>query len=178
MVLSLAVLPSIVEEFVFRGIMLREYRNGGIWFAALISSIMFAMIHFDLKQFPIYLDLGMILAWIEFITKSVWACVAVHIIYNIYAIFIEKYIWIFSTNPDSEVLFWLILVCALFICAFFFLSSAEKVMRLCVDVGERAPSVLKISARRVFMFDAVTEKPFLIACAVFAVISLINLIIK
>ena len=87
MVLSLAVCPALMEEFIFRGIIMSEYKIGGSVFSMFFSSLLFAFIHFDLRQFPIYFALGVLLAWIAFITRSVWASAIVHVAYNLYVIF-------------------------------------------------------------------------------------------
>lgn len=173
MVLSLAIFPAITEELVFRGIVMKEYKPCGSVFSMLLSSVLFAFVHFDMRLFPIYVALGMLIAWIVFVTRSVWAAVIVHAVYNIYVIFFEKYIWLFSSNPDSDILFWLILTAAMFVCAFFFLGAAERVMRYCAENGDSAPRPIKKQSRRVMFIDAVTEKPFLIVTALFIVVSII-----
>jgi membrane protease YdiL (CAAX protease family) len=173
MVLSLAIFPALTEEIVFRGIIMKEYKLCGSVFSMLFSAVLFAFIHFDLRQFPIYVALGMLTAWMAFITRSVWASVIVHAVYNIYVIFFEKYIWLFSSNPDSDILFWLILTAAMFVCAFFFLGAAERVMRYCAENGDSAPRPLRKQSRRVMLIEAVSEKPFLIVTALFLVVSII-----
>jgi membrane protease YdiL (CAAX protease family) len=173
MVLSLAIFPALTEEIVFRGIIMKEYKLCGSVFSMLFSAVLFAFIHFDLRQFPIYVALGMLTAWMAFITRSVWASVIVHAVYNIYVIFFEKYIWLFSSNPDSDILFWLILTAAMFVCAFFFLGAAERVMRYCAKNGDSAPRPLRKQSRRVMLIEAVSEKPFLIVTALFLVVSII-----
>ena len=105
MVLSLAIFPAITEELVFRGIIMKEYKSCGSVCSMLFSAVLFAFVHFDLQMLPIYIALGMLIAWMVFITRSVWTAVIVHAVYNIYVIFFEKYIWLFSSNPDSDILF-------------------------------------------------------------------------
>lgn len=173
MVLSLAIVPALTEEIIFRGIILKEYRRCGTILSMFFSSLLFAFIHFDLRQFPIYFALGMLLAWIAFITNSVWAAVIVHAAYNLYVIFFEKYIWLFSSNPDSDILFWLILTAAMFVCAFFFLGASERVMRYCAENGDSAPAPVKKQSMKLFFVEAVTEKPFLAEVALFFIVSLI-----
>ena len=173
MVLSLAILPAVTEELVFRGIIMKEYKPCGSVFSMLFSAVLFAFIHFDLRLFPIYVALGMLIAWISYITRSVWAAVIVHAAYNIYVIFFEKYIWLFSSNPDSDILFWLILTAAMFVCAFFFLGAAERVMRYCSENGDSAPKPIKKQSLRAMLIEAVSEKPFLAVAALFLIVSII-----
>ena len=173
MVLSLAIFPAITEELVFRGIILKEYKICGTPVSLIFSALLFAFIHFDLRQLPIYFALGMLLGWIVFITRSVWAAVIVHAVYNLYVIFFEKYIWLFSSNPDSDILFWLILTAAMFVCAFFFLGASEKVMRYCAENGDSAPKPVRKQSRRALFIEAVSSKSFLAEAAVFIIVSLI-----
>ena len=173
MVLSLAIFPALTEEIIFRGIILNEYKPCGTLVSMALSSLLFAFIHFDLRQFPIYFALGMLLAWMAFITRSVWAAAIVHAAYNLYVIFFEKYIWLFSSNPDSDILFWLILTAAMFVCAFFFLGAAERVMLHCAENGDSAPKPVKKQNVKVYLIEAVMEKPFLAELALFLIVSLI-----
>lgn len=175
MVLSLAVLPALTEEFVFRGIIMREYRMGGSLFSMLMSALFFSFIHFDIKQFPIYFVLGLILAWLVFLTRSVWASVIAHLVYNLFAIFTEKYIWLFSSNPDSDILFWLILIACLLVCAFFFLSFAEKLLRVHAEKGEEAQKPVPKSKIMLMLFDVFTSIPFIGEVVLFLVFGIIAL---
>ena len=173
MVLSLAVFPSLTEEFVFRGLIFKEYKACGTVFAMVMSSLLFAFVHFDLEQFPIYFVVGMLLSWISFIANSLWAAVFAHIVYNVYVIFFEKYIWLFSSNPDSDILFWLILTAAMFVCAFFFLGAAENVMRYCAENGDSAPKPIRNQRLKIMLKEAVMEKPFLAEVVLFIIVGII-----
>jgi membrane protease YdiL (CAAX protease family) len=178
MVLSLAVFPALTEEFVFRGLIFKEYKACGTGFAMFISSLLFAFVHFDLKLFPIYFVVGMLLAWIAYIANSLWAAVFAHIVYNVYVIFFEKYIWLFSSNPDSDILFWLILLVLWFICAFFFLGSAERVMRSCAENGESAPKAVPKKKRKMLYFNAFLSRPLLLDAAIFLIMGIIGLFVS
>ncbi len=175
MLLSLAILPAITEEFVFRGIIMHEYRMCGALLPMLISALFFAFIHFDLKQFPIYFVMGMILGWLAFLTKSLWAPVAAHLIYNLFAVFTEKYIWLFSSNPDSDILFWLILIVFLLVCAFFFLSFAEKLLRVYAEKGETAPKPVPKGKVTLMLWDVFTSVPFIGQTLLFLIFGIIML---
>lgn len=178
MVLSLAVFPALTEEFVFRGLIFKEYKACGTVFAMFISSLLFVFVHFDLKLFPIYFVVGMLLSWIAYIANSLWAAVFAHIAYNLYVIFFEKYIWLFSSNPDSDILFWLILLVLWFICAFFFLGSAERVMRSCAENGESAPKAVPKKKRKMLYFNAFLSRPLLLDAAIFLIMGIIGLFVS
>lgn len=174
MIFSLAVFPAITEEFVFRGIMMREYRMLGSLFPMVISSLLFAFIHFDLLQFPIYFVLGFILSWMVFLTRSVISAVIAHIVYNVFVIFGEKYIWLFSSNPDSDILFFLILVVFLLVCLFLFFTAGERILRYFADNGEAADTAPKDAKKKAMLFDAFLSLPMMGDFLLFLIVGIIS----
>ena len=174
MIFSLAVFPAITEEFVFRGIMMREYRMLGSLFPMVISSLLFAFIHFDLLQFPIYFVLGFILSWMVFLTRSVISAVIAHIVYNVFVIFGEKYIWLFSSNPDSDILFFLILVVLLLVCLFLFFTAGERILRYFADNGEAADTAPKDKKKKAMLFDAFLSLPMMGDFLLFLIVGIIS----
>ena len=174
MIFSLAVFPAITEEFVFRGIMMREYRMLGSLLPMVISSLLFAFIHFDLLQFPIYFVLGFILSWMVFLTRSVISAVVAHIVYNVFVIFGEKYIWLFSSNPDSDILFFLILVVLLLVCLFLFFTAGERILRYFADNGEAADTAPKDKKKKAMLFDAFLSLPMMGDFLLFLIVGIIS----
>jgi hypothetical protein len=61
----------------------------------------------------------------------------------------------------------------MFVCAFFFLGSAEKVMRYCAENGDSAPKPIKRQNLRAMVIEVVSEKPFLAVTAIFLIMSII-----
>lgn len=176
MVLALAIVPAVFEEIVFRGIIFTDYRKCGFWCAAIAASLLFAFIHFDFAQFPIYFLDGLLLSWVMFLTKTLLAPITVHIVYNVFVLFLEKYIWLFSSNPDSEILFWLILIALYLFMLFLFIGVAEGRLRKLAEEEEFAPE--KVSRDKLFgtFFRVFTAKPMLLEYAVFLVVAIISAI--
>lgn len=173
-VIALAIVPAIAEEFVFRGIVFSEYSKTGFFCSAIASSLLFAFIHFDFAQFPIYFFDGALLCFAVFLTGSAMTAVIAHIAYNIFVLFGEKYVWLFSSNPDSELLFWLILIAIYLIFAFVFLGVAEKIARARADDGDEPPATVSKGDRLSAYLSVFTAKPMLIEIGLFAVVALID----
>ncbi|MBR6693474.1 MAG: CPBP family intramembrane metalloprotease [Clostridia bacterium] len=85
-VLSIAVVPALVEEFALRGVVLGALRRHGEGFAILISSILFGLMHLNLTQAPFAFVVGLGLGFIAVQGGSVFLAVIVHFINNLTSI--------------------------------------------------------------------------------------------
>ncbi len=84
-VLSVAIVPAFVEEYAVRGIMLQSLRKYGDFFAMLVSSIFFGLMHGNCLQAPFAFILGMVMCWLVIKTDSLWTGIAIHFMNNFYA---------------------------------------------------------------------------------------------
>lgn len=81
--LHAAVIPAVVEELAFRGVVLTGLR--AVFkdrLAVAVSAMMFAILHLTPLSFPHLLLLGVLLGAARLRTGSVWPCVAIHGVYN------------------------------------------------------------------------------------------------
>ena len=56
--IQLAVVPALVEEYALRGVVMMPARKFGNWFAILVSSALFGMMHGNLVQAPFAFIVG------------------------------------------------------------------------------------------------------------------------
>lgn len=80
--LQMAVIPALVEEFAFRGVVLGMLRPYGDWFAIITSAFCFGIIHGNFIQFPFAFFLGIGLGYAVVRTGSLVPAIAVHFINN------------------------------------------------------------------------------------------------
>lgn len=92
LIIAFAVLPAMTEEFLFRGVIIGEYDRYGAVIASVMSAVMFAMSHFSLVRFPVYLFSGLVLASVLFATRSVVAATLIHALNNAVVLLCEKYV--------------------------------------------------------------------------------------
>lgn len=89
--LLVGVAGPVMEEFVFRkaifGLLID--RIGGIG-AAVISSLLFAFVHFD-GLLLVYSSMGLVFAWLYFKTKNIWTPILAHSLMNVAAVLINLY---------------------------------------------------------------------------------------
>ncbi|MFT8887721.1 MAG: CPBP family intramembrane glutamic endopeptidase [Ethanoligenens sp.] len=84
-VLFFCVLAPFCEEFIFRGVILQSLRPYGNGFAILFSSLLFAMMHGNLAQFPLAFLVGLALGYFVIQFDSIWATILMHASVNLMA---------------------------------------------------------------------------------------------
>ena len=85
-VILIAVIPALVEEFVFRGVFYHSYRKNGLVGAMLFSAIAFGVVHMNLNQFFYAVVIGLFFAKMVEVTGSMWSSVLAHFAVNTYSI--------------------------------------------------------------------------------------------
>ncbi len=85
LVIGMSCMPALFEELVFRGIIMQPLRRYGDWFAILVSSLVFALIHGNISQSPFAFIAGIALGYISIVSGSLWPSVILHFLNNFLA---------------------------------------------------------------------------------------------
>jgi len=126
-VVSVAVLPAVTEEFLYRGIILTEYERNGVGLAVVLSSLTFSLIHFDLAKLPVYFFFGVVLALVLYATRSLFATIFIHIANNILVMFFDVYVYRAAMRQGGGiVMFMFICTAAALFFAFLFFGAASN----------------------------------------------------
>lgn len=88
-VVSIAVVPALVEEFAVRGVMLQSMRKYGDKFAIIASALIFAVMHGNLIQAPFALIAGVGIGYAVCITNSIRTGILIHFVNNLYSVIVE-----------------------------------------------------------------------------------------
>jgi len=82
-VLLLAVVPAISEEFLFRGFLLSGLgRSVGKWTAIIGAGLVFGVFHFVADKIPVTALMGVLLGYICWKSRSLWPGILAHILHN------------------------------------------------------------------------------------------------
>ncbi|MDR0530982.1 MAG: CPBP family intramembrane metalloprotease [Oscillospiraceae bacterium] len=76
--LTIAVVPALVEELFMRGVLLQPLRRYGDGFAVVCSALLFALLHQNMVQAPMAFFSGLVLGWAAVRTGSLWAPIGIH----------------------------------------------------------------------------------------------------
>lgn len=103
-ILSYAVIPALVEEFAFRGVVLQPLRKYGDKLAIVVSAAIFAFMHGNMVQAPVAFISGLALGYFCIATGSIWTSIGIHFANNLVSAFISLY-YDNSSNPTDFVVY-------------------------------------------------------------------------
>ena len=126
LVIGYAALPAVCEELIYRGIICREFEKYNVLCAILASGVFFALLHFDLRQFPVYLFSGVILALSMYATGSLLVPIIIHFLYNLMGLFGQSFLNAFYQITGSIGLFAFLLFIIGMLGAALFCAFASK----------------------------------------------------
>jgi len=177
MLAVLVLLPAVCEEWFFRGILAYEYRFGGFLGAALMSSLLFAMSTLDFAQFPAEFLNGMLLSFAVFLTGNLFSAVIARMIYNLFTLFLERFVWGMSEEPDCEVLFWVLIIALYLLSLIILFAAAEKALRRMAEEGHASPVRIPRGKRPLVIYDMLAAPTLWVDALVFVIIALIGIFI-
>lgn len=164
--LFFSLLPTLLQELIFRGILIAEYERRGAVRAVLVGSLLFAMAHFDLANLPVYFFIGVLTTLTLFATDSLIAVLILQALLNLLFFFSWRYISALYTITGSIELLLFLLVLVLLISLTVFFHACARLYR------ERAEQKLAPPRRDVpwnvqfyTILDAVLDPPLLLASA-------------
>ena len=88
MLFMIAIFGPFSEEFVFRGIVFRGYKNSGSVLQAVIwSAVLFGVMHLNFNQAAYAIAMGFMCALVVEASGSLWASVVAHMVFNAPSVF-------------------------------------------------------------------------------------------
>ncbi len=182
LVLAYAALPAICEEFIYRGILCNEYERGGVLRAGVVSSLFFALLHFSVKNFPVYLFCGAVLCLVMYATRSLYATIIAHFLYNVFGLFGEPYLGrLYILSGDARLLVIVMIAVFLLSTALFCMEASRlyrKHLRSGASSAYRKPE-FRTNEERKNAYLSVLKDPYTIASvAVYIIAIIISLFLK
>lgn len=141
---AFAIIPALTDEFVFRGVMLTEYNEGGYGAvnATVITSLLSSMLFFSLESFPIRLFSAVVLCMLTYATGSSVSAFVAHLVFNIYTVFGEKYIIRTLSDPSNKIISVFTFALLFLILSVIMFSEFEHTLRQMGRNGEPSPSYM------------------------------------
>lgn len=77
-----ALLPAVVEEFIFRGLIFNGYKRRNPFKAVILSAVLFGLVHMNINQFSYAFVIGVIFALLAYATGSLIPSITAHFLIN------------------------------------------------------------------------------------------------
>ncbi len=124
--IAYAIIPAIIEEIVFRGVMLSHLRNSGLGAAVTLSTLISALFFFSPAQLPDAIICSLIFIFVYITTDSLLSSIIVHIVVNLFRLFLQTNMSVyFISSQNTSLLVTVILLAWLLSGALFFSESAR-----------------------------------------------------
>ena len=82
-VITMAAIPAVCEELLFRGFALSAWETRGTRFAIIITSVIFSLMHSYLFGLPAYLFVAVTAGYLVYAFDSLYAGIVFHTVYNV-----------------------------------------------------------------------------------------------
>lgn len=90
MIIVVAVFVPVMEEIVFRKVIFGSlYKRYGFWVGALLSGLIFAVVHMDFKHLLVYLTMGIVFAFLYVKTKRIIVPIMAHVGINSFVMLVQ-----------------------------------------------------------------------------------------
>lgn len=170
LLITFALLPALLEEFLFRGVISAEYSSYGTCVAVMMSSLCFGLLHFSFVRLPIYFFTGVVLSLTAGATCSLLPSMLIHAANNAFVLFFETYLYrIAGKHSGGLILLAFIIGVATLVFAILFFSRAEKLYYSYGIINRPSPMIRKRKAGELPLGVQAFLSPTFILFAVFAV---------
>jgi 5-formyltetrahydrofolate cyclo-ligase len=178
-ILAYCILPAFCEELLYRSIICAEYERFGAPVAITVSALFFAMLHFSFPLFPAYLFLGAILACALYATRSFFAVLLLHMLYNLFCLFGQPYLSAFYVHSGNNKIFVFCLITLFLLFSAFAAGEARKIYHRYAKEQADVPytKVVPLKSYPKQLLEALLS-PTAAACAViFVIAATVNLFV-
>ncbi len=130
LILTYALIPAFAEEIFFRGVVFSRLSKLGFPFAALVSTLFYALYGFTVGGFIPSVFVGLMTVFLLYTTKSLFSCIILHFLFNLYRLFLEANICAYFISSQNNFLLFISIAIALSISALLFFSEGTKLYRI------------------------------------------------
>lgn len=152
-ILTYAVIPALAEELLYRGVLFTSLQKVSFPFAAVVSTVLYALSGFSLGGIIPTLFVGALSIFVLYTTKSLWACVILHFIFNLYRLFLEANVAAYFLSAGNNLLLITTLILVLALSALLFFSESARIFR------KRAAEIAKHKVASEKLFVGIKDVP-------------------
>lgn len=112
LVITVAIMPSIFEELVLRGVVMDAYRGQTLYTVIIMNGLLFGLFHMNLNQFVYTFFIGVVLSLSVYYTNSIFAGMIIHFVNNFLSIYVMNFpesvyskfeLWLFALETPIDI---------------------------------------------------------------------------
>ena len=123
-----AAVPAIAEEFLYRGVLVTEFRCHGLFPAIFFPAVLFALGQFSLVKLPAFFLLGVMMSLVYYVTDSLPITVLTRMIFNVLVFYFEGAAWSLIQRRSNYVFFMCLCIVLFLTCLMLALSEAQRTL--------------------------------------------------
>ena len=112
--IAVAILPAFLEEIIIRGVVLDQFQDTNLWQGAVMTGLLFGMMHIDIGQLGYATALGIVMGAIVILTGSLWGGILFHFLNNFLSVVVlsmlqliqkfvpDEYVKMLETLAEAE----------------------------------------------------------------------------
>ncbi len=128
-----AIAPAFIEEILFRGFIYSRFSSLGESCAIIISTLISSLFAFTVVGLPAAVFCGLAYCFIRYAAKSLWACMIVHLVFNLYALFVQTNVAKYFLSSQNNLLLIITVVVVWLICTVLFCNECAKFFKTRAD---------------------------------------------
>lgn len=167
--IAYAVIPAFAEEFLYRGVLITEYRESGFGCALLFSSLLFTLGQFSVVSAPAFFFVGVVMGVVFYVTDSLPVTIVVRLIFNVLVFFFEDATWTLILKRSDFVFFLSLCAVVFLLFTVLGLSEAQRIYYTKGIDGEKTPPEGKLKDKAGKRLLSAALSPTLIICVAAAV---------
>ncbi|MCI8332069.1 MAG: CPBP family intramembrane metalloprotease [Clostridiales bacterium] len=171
-----AALPAFAEEFLYRGVVMTEYKQSGFFVSVFFSALLFAFGQFSFVSFPAFFFVGLVMGVVYYVSESLVITVSVRLAFNLLLFFFEDAVWSLVFKPSNFVFFVCLTVVLFLLFITLGLSEAQRIYYTKGVDAEKAPAnkLSKDFKGKQAFAAAVLSPTFMMCAAAFVAVTLIG----
>lgn len=101
----------LAEEYIFRGVIFKSLEQYGLWFAVIISAVLFGFMHMNLNQMLSAMVIGLVFGFIRAKSGSILLTVILHIVNNVIAVVITQEFFLNALKQNVVLVIGYLFIC-------------------------------------------------------------------
>ena len=129
LIIVYAAAPAFLEEILFRGFVYSRFSRISQATAIVVSTVTSSLFAFSVAGLPAAIFCGIAYCFVRCITGTLWSCMLVHFVFNLYALFLQTNVAKYFLSAQNRLLLIIIVVAAWLISSTLFFAEGARIFK-------------------------------------------------